>query len=318
MAESYEKINYSLRPAKAIERKILGELFTRLNVFSPIEKYRYVGFGSIYFSDFILFHRMFGFKNMISIENEVHNKRRFKLNSPFRFVKILFGEAISILPTLKWGRKNIVWLDFDDPLDLDMLLCIEYLSKNLASGSLLLVSCNGSLKERAKDFGDKKRILNSQLEGKLTTEITRPHQIEGWTLSKLYRSVIDSEIKTALVIRNEGLPEGDKYSYQQLINIHYQENSRSARMLTVGGIIYNSIDVKKYRSCNFQQLPFYSDNERPYKIEVPNLTYKELKYLDTKIPIVNGSLNSHDIPQSDIDLYQKYYRYFPNYKDVEA
>lgn len=318
MAESYEKINYSLRPAKAIERRILGELFTRLNVFSPIEKYRYVGFGSIYFSDFILFHRMFGFKSMISIENEEHNKRRFKLNSPFRFVKILFGEAIAILQTLKWGRKNIVWLDFDDPLDLDMLLCIEYLSKNLASGSLLLISCNGSLKERANDFAGKERVLRAQLEGKLTTEITRPNQIEGWTLSKLYRSVIDSEIKTALVNRNEGLSEGDKYSYQQLVNIHYQENSRSARMLTVGGIIYNSNDAKKYRSCNFQQLPFYSDNERPYKIEVPNLTYKELKYLDTKIPIINGSLNNHDIPQSDIDLYQKYYRYFPNYKDVEA
>lgn len=318
MAESYEKINYSLRPAKAIERRILGELFTRLNVFSPVERYRYVGFGSIYFSDFILFHRMFGFKNMISIENEGHNKKRFKLNSPFRFVKILFGEAIAILQTLKWGRKNIVWLDFDDPLDLDMLLCIEYLSKNLTSGSLLIISCNGSLKERASDFAGKEKILRSQLEGKITTEITKPNQIEGWTLSKLYRSVIDSEIKTALVNRNEGLSEGNRFNYQQLINIHYQENSRSARMLTVGGVIYNTNDLSKYKSCSFQQLPFYSDNEVPYKIEVPNLTYKELKYLDTKIPILSNSLNNHDIPQSDIDLYQRYYRYFPNYKDVEA
>ncbi|WCT56769.1 hypothetical protein PQ456_04390 [Paenibacillus kyungheensis] len=317
MPASYEKIDYSLRPAKAIERKMLGELFSRLNIFAPINNYRYVGLGSIYFSDFILFHRLLGFKTMISIENEIENQKRFKLNLPFRFIELKFGDALSILPTLKWNTQSIVWLDFDTSLNLDMLLCIEYLIKNLSSGSILLISCNGSLKGRATDFDDRKAILDEQLEGKLTEEIKKPNQIEGWSLAKLYRTIINEEINSSIVDRNRGLKKEDKIKYEQLINIHYQENSRSARMLTVGGVIFKSKDSKKFNDCNFNNLNFVSNDNTPYDIKIPILTYKELKYLDSKMPI-KKQLNNHDIPISQINLYEKHYRYFPNYKDIEA
>jgi len=55
---SFEKINYIFRPKKQIERKILIELFQKiqntLNI--NISEYQYIGLGSIYYYDFILFH----------------------------------------------------------------------------------------------------------------------------------------------------------------------------------------------------------------------------------------------------------------------
>ena len=57
---SYEQINYSLRPAKQIERKMLIEAFRNLTEFGDIGSYRYIGFGSIYFSDFNQVHKSLG------------------------------------------------------------------------------------------------------------------------------------------------------------------------------------------------------------------------------------------------------------------
>ena len=70
MAGSYRMVNYALRPAKAIERQMMGEALRRLHPFQRVEAYRYVGFGSIYFSDFQLVHRTLGLNSMISIEKD--------------------------------------------------------------------------------------------------------------------------------------------------------------------------------------------------------------------------------------------------------
>ena len=60
MVDSFRRIDYSLRPAKHAERRMLCDVFRRLTHFQPVETYCYVGFGSVWFSDFVLFHRALG------------------------------------------------------------------------------------------------------------------------------------------------------------------------------------------------------------------------------------------------------------------
>ena len=56
--ESYQKVHYELRPAKQVERRMLVDALLGLAVAGfPIQDYQYTGMGSIYFIDFILFHR---------------------------------------------------------------------------------------------------------------------------------------------------------------------------------------------------------------------------------------------------------------------
>lgn len=69
MSGSFAKIDYQLRPAKTVERKMMAEVFCRLSVFAPLDQYRYVGLGSVYFADFFIFHAACGFGSMISIEH---------------------------------------------------------------------------------------------------------------------------------------------------------------------------------------------------------------------------------------------------------
>ena len=62
LSGSYNAIDYRLRPAKHAERAMLVEAAARLR-FSDLQNYRYVGFGSIYFSDFEIFHKVLGIKS---------------------------------------------------------------------------------------------------------------------------------------------------------------------------------------------------------------------------------------------------------------
>lgn len=111
---SYEKINYSLRPAKNIERKMLCEVITRLSLIQSIEKYRYIGFGSPYFTDFVLLHKMFGINDLISIEKDKFNEARFIFNKPYSCIDMMFEDSHDALKKIKnWKKPTILWLDYD-------------------------------------------------------------------------------------------------------------------------------------------------------------------------------------------------------------
>src|SRR2546421_725771 len=104
LKSSGEKIDYRLRPAKSIERKMFAEAFRKLSEFGRLDAYRYVGMGSFYFSDFILFHRLLGLRQMISIEGEddPSKQERFTFNLPFsdKNINLIFDTVKSVLPAL--------------------------------------------------------------------------------------------------------------------------------------------------------------------------------------------------------------------------
>src|SRR5262249_36600381 len=138
MPRSYERIHYGLRPAKNIERKMLCEAFRRLSPFAAVESYRYIGFGSTYFSDFQLVHRTLGIQHMISIERDLHNAERFNFNCPYRCIQILFGESAQVLPTIPWNVRTILWLDNDGVLRPSVLSDVAMFTTNAIAGSVLV------------------------------------------------------------------------------------------------------------------------------------------------------------------------------------
>ncbi len=100
---SFRQFDYRLRPNKGAERKMLIEAFRRLNFFEPVKNYRYVGFGSTTFADFILIHRALNITDMISIEKRTDYQARFDFNKPFDCVDMKYGTSSEILPELYVG-----------------------------------------------------------------------------------------------------------------------------------------------------------------------------------------------------------------------
>src|SRR6266705_1749936 len=139
--KSFEKFNYLLRPSKQVERKLLIETMHHLSAASgyPIYSYTYLGLGSIYYADFMLFHKYLYIKKMTCVESsKIPN--RMKFNKPFKFIKLQMKPVSEVISQLGPKTRYLVWLDYDTPLSLAKLADLDGFSQVLAPGSVLLVT----------------------------------------------------------------------------------------------------------------------------------------------------------------------------------
>ena len=109
---SFEKVNYLLRPRKQIERKIIIEILQELKPFlHEFNNYVYLGMGSIYYYDYILFHKFLNLDNLISIDDKITYKR-FIFNKPYDFIKFENRKSTDFLSDYEWKNNSIIYHHF--------------------------------------------------------------------------------------------------------------------------------------------------------------------------------------------------------------
>ena len=126
---SFEYVNYMLRPKKQIERKIITEIFQELKKEISLSEYLYIGFGSIYYYDFILFHKMLNMNNLLSIDDK-STKKRFTFNRPYDFISFKNKRSTDFLSEYDWKQNTVLWLDYDDRLREIVLSDLKIIAKN--------------------------------------------------------------------------------------------------------------------------------------------------------------------------------------------
>jgi hypothetical protein len=341
---SFTKINYKLRPAKTVERKMIAEAFRKLSTFHRLQEYQYIGFGSIYFVDFSLFHKSLGLHKMISIEKEEKARARVEFNRPFSCIEVYFDTSNNVLPTLDYDQPSIIWLDYDGKLDSDCLSDINTVCANIQPGGMFLITVNvqpeslqSTQDEPANDENgpeiaaqpNEKLSLSEYRLQALHAQVTRqrvPARLTGKELSMsglppVIKEIIENEIYSALNNRNGGLPNDQKLRFEQLFNIRYNDG---ASMLTFGGVFLNDSLAESFNVANFFELPFCTQNSSVYQLKMPNLTNKEVAFLDSQLhemydfnrsSLVKNRPEVKIIPESDINKYAQIYRFYPTFTE---
>lgn len=309
---SYRRINYALRPAKNIERKLIAEACARLSVFDRVCSYRYVGFGSTFYSDFTLFHRVLGFGPMISIQKNLGDKIRFDFNVPLGCITNQFGESSDILPNLTWeGIPTIVWLDYDEKIDVSKLNDIGFLAGALHPSSVLIMT----VRSKGEDFGDQPPArldnLRKQLGDKLPQEVSLPDVVNSRFHNVMWRAV-NATIADILTRRNSAILSQQHVKFEQIFYFTYTD---STPMVTVGGIFIKEEQREEFSRCDFQSLEFYKSGAEAYDIYVPSLTYREQRHLDKQLPGTRAE--APGVPAEDLEAYARLYRYFPHFVEAE-
>jgi hypothetical protein len=322
---SSKRINYSIRVAKNIERKMIKDMLLKIGFFFPMKNYTYIGFGSKYFSDFLLFHKHLHLNKMVSIEGDIGNKKKYEFNKPLKCIELIFGMSHEILPDLQISSNFIAWLDYDGLLNQSCLNDIATMVSKSDSGSVFIVSYNSrplksaELEKNFPDISAKDRPI-AALQNQLGENFI-PHDIDTRGLSdwdkysKLLRQVVINCIESRLILLNQGV--SDKLLCKQIINFNYQDG---VEMSTIGFVFIRENEIEKLKICDFSQFDFFRENENIYHIDIPNLTAKEIKALtecmpeDTKINIKFNGI----IPATDISKFEKIYKYLPNFSDAEA
>lgn len=317
---SFEEINYNIRANKSIERKMIAEVIQKLSFISDLENYRYIGLGSTYFTDFTLFHKGLGIKNMISIEKEESKKERFEFNKPFSCIKMEYGDTSTVLPNLELDKHlNIIWLDYDGVIEDYVFSDLDSIVSTCLPGTLFLISINvecshGSRESRTKELIE--RIGKEKIPAKYLDQ-----NLNNITFPKLAYEMIDTQIRKSLLERTRG--NSSILDYSQLFHYLYKDG---AQMLTIGGILFDNKQSTILKKINFNMIEHCSFDNEPFRIKCPNLTYKEINYLNNLLPCEleiskNGNIQNKDfkklpLNQEDIKRYAKVYRYFPNFSEV--
>ncbi|MCS0791769.1 hypothetical protein NX021_27025 [Cytobacillus firmus] len=157
---------------------------------------------------------------MISVEHDIDNEERFRFNVPFNCIEWIPGTSNEVLPDLDWEEESIVWLDYDDSFNKDMIQDIKTLSANLISGSMLIISCNVHYKH-----GERINSMKRNLEDKMPEHL-REEDLDGWNVAKETRNIILAEIKDTLLERNALNEDLEKIEFKQLFNFCYKDGAK--------------------------------------------------------------------------------------------
>jgi hypothetical protein len=299
---------------------MMGEIFRKLRPFQPVENYCYIGMGSLWFSDFVLFHRTLGIRNMISIEREVSAAERFKANKPFRSIRLDFRQTSLVLPGLAWNKPHFLWLDYDDPINMDILLDMQTVTARAQSGTVLAVTvqCHHAPDataaagdttgptaiERFRDRFGRERVPDEVFEDDL----------HGWPFAGLSRRMLLTEIEAAISTRNAA-GGSDVMAFRPICEIEYMDG---VRMATVIGIFVAPGDEHKFVACEFGRLDFIEKPGATVRIAVPVLTMREIRQLERRLPrMTEGALKVGSIPPGHARQFARMYRYFPNFAVIE-
>jgi hypothetical protein len=312
---SFEKFNYLLRPSKQVERKIFLEVLNRLrDTGLGLSGFTYFGLGSVYYADFILFHKYLYINDMICVEREpIPNRMRF--NRPFHFIKLQMEAVSDVIPNLDRDGRYLAWLDYDAPLSSDILGDVRSLTTVLEPGSILVVTVEAD-----------PRLLISREDGP-TDEGRRQSIIARFRgeFGRYYPAEIDESLLGAVTLRRflasvlvaaleQYVDDRDGLQFLRLFNYTYADG---AQMVTVGGMIGNPALRATLKEGAVYKLPFVTRRRVPTSIEVPPLTTREVYWLDQNPRASLKTIRRRfEIDREFVEHYRRVGKYYPAYYEA--
>lgn len=328
---SYKTINYSIRPAKCIERKMMCEAFQRLVFFEDLRRYRYVGLGSPFYTDFVLLHKRLGMRDMIDIEIPSEDGKRFKFNKPYNCIRIEFGHSRDVLPSLDYGPRTVFWMDYDGKLDASVLADIRTICTRAPSGSVLVLTVNADLYKKPKNvrgprltysLEKMRQVIGQGLPRWINSRSGQKREMRGsdlldWGTAAAYSRVMVNEIVSCLKDRNSGVVSSERMRSMQLFHFRYRD---SARMLTMGWLLFAEKEREIAAQCRFDDISFVVPcGGPPVEIEVPSLTLKEVRHLNSQLPgTARSKISCPGVAPADVSKYAEVYRWFPTFAEAEV
>lgn len=318
MTPEIDEINYRLRPAKSIERKMMADLLQKVGHIKPIREYQYIGFGSIFFSEFRLFHRRFGIEDMVNIEKLFEAKQRVDFNKPFDCIKVVMEHSQSALDAdeVNWEKPTILWLDYTSELRRRMLHReLQKFFSDAEPGSVFFVTLNAQPPDTDEldEIETHKELLKNRF-SKGTVPRDLDDNLEGPEYGNAFRRIIMNKIEGKyLRDRNIARAEEDELTFEQLCNFIYTDTSL---MMTLGGILLTPGMEDNFEAANFEDLDFFKPGEDQYRIGIPSVTFDETRVLEKSLP---NSLSSCEapVPDPEKERFKKVYRYFPRFTESE-
>ncbi|WJO24085.1 hypothetical protein LU688_11100 [Pseudomonas soli] len=314
---SFEAINYSLRPNKCVERKIIFETLVGLSSSFDFSTYQYLGMGSMWFVDFILAHKSLGIEELVSFELEEYSPRAM-FNRPYKNIRVFPGLAAEGIEATDWSKPSIVWLDYDcGPENPAVFEDSATVASKISPASILMVTVNAHMgRVPDKDSEGNPQGRHKGLEQIIGDAAPSAEEFKHINV-KNYHNVLATCLTRHIERAHRRSGRGGKFV--SFLNYYYKDN---APMITVGGMF---VDEESDLKLNENRCFLNSEYIGPalYPIQVPPLTHRERISLDALLPSSEKISEAEvleklgfKLDQSQLDDYAKFYKLYPSYGEL--
>lgn len=317
--DSYKQFHYGLRPSKQVERKIMIEVLLRLlRAGYDISNYAYLGFGSVYYVDFLMFHKFLFINDMVCVEWG-NLRKRMMFNKPYKFIRLNMGALLNYIPKIRRTKKYLVWLDYDRSLDEEMLRDIDGCIMRLASRSIFVITVDARPKLPEDLFDFSIEDMAAEAREKLTLEKYREwfskyaeKEITRDTIARKHVASLFYEVAVER-IRQTLSSRGGSLRFLQIFNYVYQNG---APMFTLGGIIGANEDEHVLQNHHILAHKFVRTNSEFLEISVPPLTVREKQWLDSNLDDKLTTKNlQFELEEGPLENYRRFYKEYPTYME---
>lgn len=310
---SFDTVNYSLRPSKNIQRQLVFGGVRHLQSHMDMDRLVYVGFGSIWFSDFLIAHKALGINDMVSIEAHEIGYKRARFNVPYATVEVMHGPSDEVLPQLYIderlrGRPWLVWLDYDYELNEAVRGDLRSVIENVPANSVFVVTFNGQESKYGSAPERPERLR--QLLGAVVPDSLSKAQCKDEAMQETLASLtLDYMTSVAADLARPG-------GFVPAFRIIYRDN---APMVTVGGVL-PSRGAARIASDEILRQSWPGMPVVPVK--APHLTPREAAALQAKLPRSVALLRADvqalgfDLDEEQLAAYQRYYKEYPSFAQV--
>jgi hypothetical protein len=307
---SFEVINYSLRPNKSVERKLIARVLNAIGKSPRFDwrDYRYLGLGSMWFVDFIMMHKNIGITDLVTIEREESRAKRTSFNAPYSCVEVKLGLSTKVIRELAWDKRTIAWLDYDDQLRAYMFDDLNQIVTKGTSGDVVMLSVNAEAAQlniiEDKVLVDPMTVLKG-LVGATYIPTDAEKRLSKNQFPALVGEIMFNFIKSSVLSTSREL------DFFPLFNFSYSDG---AKMVTYGGMIVDASDKAILKGLSLDSQFKFVAHHGQFEIQVPQLTLKEKLELDRRMPCADAP-KPEDLPfelrPTEIEAYRSFYQDYP-------
>lgn len=311
---SFDAINYSLRPSKSIQRQIVFDGVRLLPDVMDLDRLAYIGFGSIWFTDFVLAHKLLRIDDMVSIECDDIGYSRATFNAPYSTVRVEHGLSNAILPKLfddrsLAGRPWMIWLDYDYEFDDSVRDDVRSVVENAPVNSILLATFNGL----DRKYGERPAARVEHLRELLGAVVPDELEPDSCKAERMQETLADLGLDFMKSIAAEIARPG---GFVPAFRVIYRDG---APMVTIGGILPVRGAARGVRDL----VTGTAWPARPAKpIAAPHLTMREAAVLQSLLPCTTKLTRSDiqklgfDLEEDQIEAFETYYRQYPAFAQI--
>jgi hypothetical protein len=310
---SFDAVNYSLRPSKSIQRQLVFDGVRILQRELDLERLAYVGLGSIWFTDFVMAHKLLGIDDMVSIEGDPVGYRRAVFNCPYATVRVQEGYSSEVLPNLYddeviGSRPWMMWMDYDFEFNESVRDDIRSVIEKAPMNSLLLVTFNGQ-ETRYGQAADRPERLRDLFGSLVPAELPKSHCRGERMQETLVDFTIDFMKSVAAEIARPG-------GFVPAFRLIYRD---TVPMVTAGGVLPSRGAVRITSDLVAQDGWPCRPRER---IVAPHLTIREAAVLQSLLPRTERLSRDlvcelgFDLEDEQIAAFERYYRQYPAYAQI--